>query len=114
MQLLSSTSLFLSLFGVAFILGTLYIKLVRNKTLTRLPTHERPSNEKAEVDTSTLPTTGPVPASISAADHPTIIRAQWVERLHNYFAYYRHKSTLNCLVINEQLEYLFNSDDVVE
>ncbi|KAH7072776.1 hypothetical protein BKA63DRAFT_50610 [Paraphoma chrysanthemicola] len=113
MQPLSSASLFLSLLGVAFILGTLYLKLVRKETSTRLPTHERPSNEKSEFDASTLPTTGPVPTSISAADHATMNRAQWVERLHNYFAYYRHKSTLNCLVINEQLEYLFNSDDVV-
>ncbi|KAF2798700.1 hypothetical protein K505DRAFT_371515 [Melanomma pulvis-pyrius CBS 109.77] len=113
MQLLLSVSLFFGLLGAAFIIRTLYFKLVPKEPLTRLPTHGHPSKEKSEFDSSSLPTTGPVPSSICSSDHATMNRAQWVERLHNYFAYFRHKSGHNCLVINEQLEYLFNSEDVV-
>jgi hypothetical protein len=61
-----------------------------------------------------LPFTKGVPSEIAASDHATVSRTRWVERLHDYFAYFRYKSNYNVLVINDQLEYLFSSDSVVE
>jgi hypothetical protein len=61
-----------------------------------------------------LPLTKGVPSEIAASDHATVSRTRWVERLHDYFAYFRYKSNYNVLVINDQLEYLFSSDSVVE
>ncbi|OAL49764.1 hypothetical protein IQ07DRAFT_588275 [Pyrenochaeta sp. DS3sAY3a] len=113
MAFLLSVPLFFGLLGVACITGILYFKLVHKEPLTGLPTHDHISNEKLEFDTNNLPTTGPVPPSICAIDHATMNRSEWVERLHNYFAYYRYKGEYNCLVINEQLEYMFNSEDVI-
>ncbi|KAL0939131.1 stress response protein yvgo [Colletotrichum truncatum] len=68
-----------------------------------------PATEQAKVSMSEE-----IPSYITASDNDTIRRDQWVGRLVEHVFRDRHQRNYNVLVINNSLEYHFNSTEIAE